>query len=127
MKDIVASAVADFARTMDVDNLNLPDNGDAVCFAFDAAGAGQFFIEYDDLGLYLCLAREVPEYDAAEKAVSAFRLCHYKNSRKYDTQMAIKDGNQMILLAYLAQEQVTGPEVEAVLQHLVQMHDRIQG
>ncbi len=125
MKDIVASAVADFARTMDVDNLDLPDNGDAVCFAFDAAG--QFFIEYDDLGLYLCLARDVPEYDAAEKAASAFQLCHYKNSRKYDTQMAIKDGNQMILLAYLAQEQVTGPEVEAVLQHLVQMHDRIQG
>ena len=125
MRDIVASAVADFARTMDVDNLELPDNGDAVCFAFDTAG--QFFIEYDDAGLYLCLAREVPEYDAAEKAANAFLLCHYKNSRKYDTQMAIKDGNQMILLAYLAQDQVTGPEVEAVLQHLVQLHDRVQG
>lgn len=125
MRGIVASAVADFARTMSVDNLELPDDGDAICFAFDAAG--QFFIEYDDAGLYLYLVREIAEYDVASKAVTAFQFCHYKNSQRYDTQMAVKDGNQMIILAYLTQDQVTGPEIEAILQHLVQLHDRVQG
>lgn len=125
MNNIVENAVADFARTMDLDSLNIPDNGDALCFEFDESG--QFFIEYDDAGLYLFLMRDVAEYEAAEKAVTAFVLCHYKNSQKYDTQMAIKDSNQIILLVYLANDQVTGPEVEAVLQHLVQLQDKIQG
>lgn len=121
MRDIVASAVADFASTMGVDYLDFPDNGDAICFEFD--DMGQFFIEYDDVGMYLCLVRDMAEYEAPEKAATAFLLCHYKRSRKYDTQMAIKDSNKMLLLVYLAQNEVLGTEVEAVLQHLVQLYD----
>ncbi|MCK5893912.1 MAG: hypothetical protein KAG53_05780 [Endozoicomonadaceae bacterium] len=126
MRDIAESAVADFASTMDVDSLNFPDNGDSICFEFDE-DVGQFFVEYDDAGMYLCLVRDLAEYEAPEKAATAFLLCHYKRSRKYDTQMAIKDSNKMILLVYLAQHEVIGTEVEAVLRHLVQLYDAIYG
>lgn len=122
MRDAVADAVIGFAKTMGMENLRLPESG-LLQFSFEQAGT--FVVEDKEEGTALYLFREVPEYDLAEKLNRALHLCHYKESRGFDVQSALHEGSNLIFLIWLVHEHITVPQVEKVLNHLVNMHEKV--
>ncbi len=122
MNDLVKNAIFDFNKTLGITDLDLPDHG-VVDFSF--ATGDRFFIKNCDGGALFCLMRDVPDYAIDVLSSKALALCHFDQSRKFDTQCALKDGHQLIFIVSLAEEVLSGPEIENTLQFLMKLHDSL--
>ena len=122
MREIVELAVNDFNRTLRIGELPFPDNG-LMQYAFGQSGT--FFIELQEKGVLMHLLREIPDHSLNEAGPKALELCHFNQSRKFDTQCALKDGNQFVFITFMTAEKLNGPEIESVLQHLMKLQDSL--
>ena len=122
MRELVEAAVKDFNRTLGIDDLPFPESG-LMEFAFQRGGT--FYIKTTDKGALFSLVREMPDHSLDGIVFQALELCHFNQSRKYDTQCALKDSNQLLLNVFMAAESLTGPEIENILQHLMKLHDSL--
>ncbi|WP_281646117.1 hypothetical protein [Parendozoicomonas sp. Alg238-R29] len=122
MRELVESAVQDFNRTLGIGDLPFPNNG-IMQYAFGQSGT--FFIELNDKGVLMHLLREIPDHSLDQSGPKALELCHFDQSRKFDTQCALKDGNQLVFIAFMTVDKLSGPEIENVLQYLMKLHDSL--
>ncbi len=122
MNDLVKNAIDDFNKTLGVAHIDLPDHG-VVDFSF--ATGDRFFIKSCDGGALFFLIRDLPDYAIDTLCSKALTLCHFDQSRKFDTQCALKDGHQLIFIVSMAAEVLSGPEIENILQYLVKLHDTL--
>ena len=122
MRDLVEAAVKDFNRTIGIGDLPFPDAG-VMEFSFNHGGT--FYIKITDNGVLFYLLREVADHSIDVTSIKALELCHYNQSRKYDTQCALKDSNQLIFIVFMTAEALNGPEIENILQHLMKLHDTL--
>ena len=123
MHATIANAVKDFAKTMGMANISIPESG-VLQFFFERAG--NFLVEEKEEGAVFYLMREVPEHSLADKLNKALRLCHYKESHSFDVQTALFEGNHLIFLVWSPYIEATGPKIESILQHLVKLHDKLE-
>ncbi len=119
MREQVEAAVKDFHRTMGVD-MSLPESG-RVQHAFETGGT--FYIELVEKGVAFYLLREHPEHNINAILEKALELCHFNQSRKFDTQCGLKDGNQILFMVFMTTERITGPDIESILQHLMKLQE----
>ncbi|MTI14154.1 type III secretion system chaperone family protein [Sansalvadorimonas verongulae] len=122
MRDLVESAVKNFNRTLGIGELPFPDTG---IMQYTFGQGGTFFIELHEKGVLMHLLREIPDHSLDEAGPKALELCHYNQSRKFDTQCALKDGNQLVFITFMTVEKLNGPEIENVLQHLMKLQDSL--
>ena len=119
----LANAVSGFAKTMGLNDLQLPDSG-IIKFSFEETGV--FFIEDQEEGTAFYLLREQPEYVVNSRIKKAFYLCHYKRSHSFDVQSALHEQSNLIFLTRVTHEKITLPVIEEILRHLVGLHEKIE-
>ncbi|CAM3537882.1 hypothetical protein [Parendozoicomonas haliclonae] len=122
MRERIDDAVKDFNRTLGIQGVGLPESG-IMDFAFESGS--RFFIKLQENGVLLYLLREIPDFSIDSSSLKALTLCHHQQSRKFDTQCALKDGNQLIFIVSLSSDAITGPDIEVVLQHLMKLQDMV--
>lgn len=122
MRELLESAVKDFNRTLGIADLPFADNG---IMQYTFGQGGTFYIEEHEQGVLLHLLREIPDHSLDQAGPKALELCHYNQSRKFDTQCALKDGNQLLFIVFMTVEKLNGPEIENVLQYLMKLHDSL--
>jgi len=119
----IENEIKQFSMTMGMDNMSFPDNGEAIQFAFE--NISDFFIEYDEDNLYLYLVDEVNEYELCDKIEKAFELCHFKETKSIDTQVAIDNDKRIVFLSCLNGSDIASIEIENVLNNLVSINEKI--
>ncbi len=120
MPDFVEDAIHDFNRTLNISNMPIPENG-VIDFSFERGG--NFFIKITDSGVLFYLIRELADHSIDALSKIALTLCHFNQSRKFDTQCALKDSNQLVFIVFMPSEELSGQKIENILQHLMKLHD----
>ncbi len=122
MQDVVADAIKGFAKTMGLENLQIPSSS-ILKFSFE--NAGTLFVEDQESGTVFYLVRELAEYNLNEKLTKALQLCHYKESRNYDVQCALHESSKLVFLTWLSHQEITTSAIDALLIHLNNLHEKI--
>ena len=122
MHNQIELAVEEFNKTLGIEKMPFPASG---TIEFSFSRGGRFFIETTGDGALLYLLRECNEHNMPEIMEKALDMCHFSSSKKFDTQCALKDQNSLILAVYRRFEDISGPEIEKSLQHLMSLHDKL--
>lgn len=117
----LASTLDEFGQSLHLQRLVLNSNGVAVLRIDDL---GTLYIERHEAGLALLLARELsfPEPRRLEKALA---LCHPQENLSFAPMAALQGDRKLVFAGVLAEEAVTVPALQRMLEELGHLHQRV--
>lgn len=115
------AAVAEFLRGLGLDR---PVDADAAVLSVAFERRGTLYIEPEDDGLRLSAARPLPAFRDGMLG-RALALCHPVHRRPFAVTAGLSGDSLLVFLVHVAEREVTVPVLEAAIDTLFELHDRV--
>ena len=120
---LITDTLADFGRSMGIENLALRDNG---TLSLNMEQLGTLAIELigerrEDVSISLMRRIETPDSQACQRLLES---CHYRNPAPFPVRVGLTSQGELLFAIRMDTRQFTLPSIHQALEWLISLHDQ---